>query len=119
MVFQLSEDGDYQNRLLDDVIAQRLSFEEVIANEKKDSLVYYIGSKSEPMPDVNIRPLVPRSGDKLLICSDGVYNALSDKEMSLALFQPAQQAADALASAIINKNYTNQDNNTMIVLEFI
>ena len=118
MVFQLSEDGDYQNQLLDDVIAQRLSFEDMIANKKKDSLVHYIGSKSEPMPDVNIRPLVPRSGDKLLICSDGVYNALSDEEMSLALSQPAQQAADALASAIINKNYTNQDNNTMIVLEF-
>lgn len=71
------------------------------------------------MPDVNIRPLVPRSGDKLLICSDGVYNALSDEEMSLALYKPAQQAADALASAIINKNYTNQDNNTVVVLEFI
>ena len=118
LMFQLSEDGDYQNQLLDDVIAQRLSFEDMIANEKKDSLVHYIGSKSEPMPDVNTRPLVPRLGDKLLICSDGVYNALSDEEMSLALHNTAQQAADALASAIISKNYTNQDNNTMIVLEF-
>ena len=119
MVFQLSEDGDYQNQLLEDVIAERLSFEDMIDDPKKDSLVHYIGSRSEPIPDVNIRPLVPCSGDKLLICSDGVYNALSDEEMSLSLSKPAQQAADALAGAIINKNYTNQDNNTMIVLEFV
>ncbi|MBP1542750.1 MAG: serine/threonine-protein phosphatase [Oscillospiraceae bacterium] len=119
MVFQLSQDGDYQNQLLDDVIAERLSFEDMIENPKKDSLVHYIGSKNEPIPDVNIHPLVPSAGDKLLICSDGVYNALSDEEMSLALAYPAQQAADAIAGAIINKNYTNQDNNTMIVLEFI
>lgn len=119
MMFQLSEDGDYQNKLLDDVIAEKLSFEDMIENPKKDSLVHYIGSKSEPMPDVNIRPFVPHSGDKLLICSDGVYNALPDEEMAQALSNPAQQAADALAGAIVNKNYTNQDNNTMIVLEFV
>lgn len=118
MVFQLSEDGDYQNQLLDDVIAETLTYEEMAENEKKDSLAQYIGSKDEPEPDVNIRPLIPRCGDKLMICSDGVYNALSDAEMSQALLNPAQQAADALASAILNKNYSNQDNNTAIVLEF-
>lgn len=118
MAFQMSEDSNYQNQLLDDVIAQKLSFKEAIENEKKDSLVHYIGSKSEPIPDVNIHPLVPRSGDKLLICSDGVYNALSTEEISHALLNPAQQAADALASAITDKNYTDQDNSTMIVLEF-
>ncbi len=40
MLFQLSEDGDYQNRLLDDVIAENLTFEEMMENEKKDSLVH-------------------------------------------------------------------------------
>ncbi len=68
---------------------------------------------------MNIRPLVPRSGDKVLICSDGVYNALTDKEMAAALSLPAQNAADSIASGIIGKNYSNQDNNTAVVLEFI
>lgn len=118
-VFQLSEDGDYQNQLLDSVIANEMTFAAMAANEKKDSLVQYIGSKTEPQADVNIRPLIPRSGDKLLICSDGVYNALTDEEMSRAMAYPAMQAANALASAIVSKNYSNQDNNTAIVLEFI
>lgn len=118
MLYQLSEDGDYQNQLLDDVIAETLSFEDMIENEKKDSLVQYIGSSDEPKPDVNILPFIPRIGDRLLICSDGVYNALSDEEMAWALSGHAQDAANALMSAIIGKNYENQDNNTAIVLEF-
>lgn len=117
-LYQLSEDGDYQNQLLDEVIAETLGFEDMIKNEKKDSLVQYIGSRNEPKPDVNILPFVPRRGDRLLICSDGVYNALSDEEMVRALSYNAQESADALMSAIVGKNYENQDNNTAIVLEF-
>lgn len=118
MICQLSEDGDYQNQLLDKVIAETLTYSDMAENEKKDSLVQYIGSKSEPEADMNIRPLIPRSGDRLLICSDGVYNALSEQEMAQALTGHARESADALMSAIIGKNYQNQDNNTAIVLEF-
>lgn len=117
-LYQLSEDGDYQNRLLDRVIAEELSFDDMLDDDKKDSLVQYIGSKTEPSPDVNIIPLIPRVGDRLLICSDGVYNALTDDEMVRALSYNAQDAANALMNAIIGKNYSNQDNNTAIVLEF-
>lgn len=119
MIFQLSEDGNFQNRLLDDVIAEKLTYESMADNDKKDSLVQYIGSKNEPEPDVNIFPLIPESGDKLLICSDGVYNALSQEEMSRALSVTAQEAADALIEEIVKKNYENQDNNTAVVIEFV
>ncbi len=119
MLFQLSEDGDYQNQLLDDVIAQNVAFEDMAEDKRKDSLTQYIGSKDEPEPDVNILPLIPQSGDRLLICSDGVYNALSVGEMVRALSKPAQDAAAALEKEILNKNYENQDNNTAVVLEFI
>lgn len=119
MIFQLSEDGNYQNRLLDDVIAEKLTYESMADNDKKDSLVQYIGSKNEPEPDVNIFPLIPESGDKLLICSDGVYNALSQEEISHALTITAQEAADALIEEIAKKNYENQDNNTAVVIEFV
>lgn len=118
MLFQLTEDGDYQNQLLDEVLDETLTYTDMSENEKKDSLVQYIGSKKEPEADVNIRPLIPHSGDRLLICSDGVYNALSVGEMSAALSKPALEAADALIGEIQNKNYENQDNNTAVVLEF-
>lgn len=119
MLFQLTEDGDHQNDLLNEVIAGELMFDEMMCDESKDSLARYIGFNGELNPDVSITPLIPKIGDKLLICSDGVYNALSVGEMSRALSLPAQNAADALLDGILQKNYPNQDNCTAVVLEFL
>lgn len=119
MLFRITEDGDHQNDLLDEVISGRLDFDEMMSDESKDSLAQYIGFKGELKPDVSISPLIPRVGDRLLICSDGVYNALSVGEMSRALALSAQKAADALLDGILQKNYQNQDNCTAVVLEFL
>lgn len=119
MLFQITEDGDHQNDLLDEVISGELDFDEMMSDESKDSLAQYIGFKGALKPDVSISPLIPRVGDRLLICSDGVYNALSVGEMSRALALSAQNAADALLNGILQKNYPNQDNCTAVVLEFL
>lgn len=119
MLFQITEDGDHQNDLLDEVISGELDFDEMMSDESKDSLAQYIGFKGTLKPDVSISPLIPRVGDRLLICSDGVYNALSVGEMSRALALSAQNAADALLNGILQKNYQNQDNCTAVVLEFL
>lgn len=118
MLFQVSEDTDSQNMLLDDVIKGTLTYDEVQENDTKDSLAQYIGCGRELNPDVNIRPLIPMSGDSILICSDGVYNALTVGEMSRALQNPAQEAADLLLQKILEKGYSNQDNCTAVVLQF-
>lgn len=118
MFFQLSEDTDYQNTLLGRVIDGEMTYEELLDEERKDSLEFYIGYKGALNPDVNIKPLIPRPGDRLLICSDGVYNALTVGEMSRALSLSAQAAADELLNNILRKNYENQDNCTAVVLEF-
>ena len=55
-----------------------LSFDKAVS--KEGDAVLNIGSKSEPMPDVNIRPLVPRSVDQLLICSDGFWEHIYEYE---------------------------------------
>lgn len=119
MLFQITEDGDHQNDLLDEVISGELDFDEMMSDESKDSLAQYIGFKGALKPDVSISPLIPSVGDRLLICSDGVYNALSVGEMSRALALSAQNAADALLNGILQKNYQNQDNCTAVVLEFL
>ncbi len=119
MLFQLTEDGDHQNDLLDEVISGELDFNEMMSDESKDSLAQYIGFKGELKPDVSVSPLIPQTGDRLLICSDGVYNALSVGEMSRALASSAHNAADALINGILQKNYPNQDNCTAVVLEFL
>ncbi len=114
----LNEDSDYMNRLIEQVISGDITFDEAGKDAQKDSLAQYIGCREGIHPDVNAKPLMPRNGDKLLLCTDGVYNALNGQELSEALIQPAGAAAEELKSRICAKGYPNQDNFTAIVMEF-
>lgn len=115
----MNEDSDYMNQLIEQVISGEMTFDEAGDDEKKDSLARYMGYKGEITPDVNAKPLVPKHGDKLMLCSDGVYNALTEAELIGALSLPADQAASALETAVVSKGYPTQDNFTAVVLEFI
>lgn len=114
----LNEDTDYLNRLIESVIVGEMSYEEAKGDDKKDSLAQYVGYKGGLNPDVNTKPFVPRNGDKILICSDGVYNALPAEELSSALANPASVAAELIEERVLSKGYPDQDNFTAIVLEF-
>ena len=114
----LNEDSDYLNRLIEQVISDDMTYEEAQEDTKKDALAQYIGFKGGISPDVNAKPLIPEKNDKLLMCSDGVYNALSPDELSEALSCPAVDAAAKIEELVISKGYSNQDNFTAIVLEF-
>lgn len=70
-------------------------------------------------PDVNIKPFLPETGDKLLLCSDGVYNALSENELLIQLVKKPQHCADGIVAAVLNKGYKNQDNFTSVIVEFM
>lgn len=114
----LNEDGDYMNNLMDRIIAGDLTFDEAGEDAQKDSLAQYIGCRGTLTPDVNAKPLIPRRGDKLLLCTDGVYNALTEEELCAALSAPAGAAAEAVKSGVAAKGYAHQDNFTAVVLEF-
>ena len=117
-LYQLSCDFDYADTLLDKVIDGKLTFAEADTDPQKDSLSEYIGSGEMLHPDVNIKPFIPDESDNLLICSDGVYNALTEDELLLQLEKNALSCADGILNAVLNKGYTNQDNFTAIILEF-
>lgn len=115
----MNEDSDYMNRLIEQVISGDLTFQEAGENKKKDSLTQYMGYKGGLTPDVNSKPLVPKRNDKLLLCTDGVYNALTIKELTDSLSKPAAEAAELIESTVSAKGYSTQDNFTAVVLEFI
>lgn len=114
-----NEDSDYLNRLIESVISGDMTYEDALGDSKKDALKQYMGYKGGIKPDVNSKPFTPQNNDKILICSDGVYNALERDELVNALSNPALTAAEQLESMVLSKRYPNQDNFTAIVLEFI
>ena len=67
----------------------------------------------------NNYPIPLKNGDKILLCSDGVYNALGDEALIQALEGTAIAAANKLENAILAQNIPMQDNFTAIILECI
>lgn len=115
----LNEDGDYMNQLIERVISGEMTFDEAGSDSKKDALAQYIGFKDGIVPEGNAKPLIPQDQDKLLLCTDGVYNALSEMEISGSMYKPANEAAADIQERILSKGYSNQDNFTAVVLEFV
>ena len=67
--------------------------------------------------DLPAAPVELRAGDLLIMMSDGVYNALEPYEIVTALEDASpEEAAERLRAAIQDKNYSNQDNYTAVVI---
>lgn len=115
---RLTEDGDYMSNLLDRVIGGELTFQQAAEDPERDSLTQFMGGGVNIQPDATRAPIRPESGDRLLICSDGVYNAVNEQTLLQSLTLSAAAAAEDILGRVLAKGYANQDNLTAAVLEF-
>lgn len=115
---QLTEDGDYFGELLDRVSAGTLTYAQAESDPEKASLPQYIGSGAYIQPDCSLLPFQPRAGDRLMLCTDGVYNALTEDEIMQSLCLSARGSAEDILGRILARGYGNQDNFTAVTLEF-
>lgn len=111
---------NYLRELLEMVKNQEISSEEAYAHKSKDALTSYIGMGGVALIDINDgEPLY--QDDIFVLCSDGLYRALSDEEIrSIVLANTAdmQKAADTLTTAALAKNLPYQDNTSVITIKY-
>jgi len=83
--------------------------------EQQNVLVRVLGR--EPAVDVDVTEVPVRSGDYVLLCSDGLTRMVAESELALAIrtYQDPQQICDHLI-ATANKN-GGADNITVVVVE--
>lgn len=117
-ICRMTEDGDYFNMLLELVIEGSLSLDKADSDPQRDYLFQYIGADKRLSPDCSIRPLIPEKGDSLLICSDGVYNSLSDEELAKIVSERVSGSAGRITELVMAKNISAQDNLTALVMGF-
>lgn len=88
---------------------------------QEHSLTEYIGKESIQAIDLNFKPLLLRNGDVIILCSDGVGDVLSEKEVLYCLQEGlnSQQVCALIDSLIRNKKCPGQDNYTAIVIRCI
>jgi serine/threonine protein phosphatase PrpC len=83
----------------------------------RNRLTQALGGTEAPSPDLNGFPAAP--GDRLLLCSDGVWSALDQAVLSglLSRFDDPERAADALVSTAIAHGST--DNCAAVVVDLM
>lgn len=116
---QLTADQDYMSMLLDRVIDGKIDWQQAKSDPERNALAQFVGSGVQLYPDMNCIPLRTQPGDRLLICSDGVYNALSREDLRQSLTLTAGGAAEDILGRVLARGYANQDNFTAVVLQFM
>lgn len=91
----------------------------VIPNDKQhgDMLTSYLGIPKLEEIDINHDEFPLFLGDSVMICSDGLYRAVSDEEMAHILTNSDENVCENLIDAALRKCDINQDNITVMLMD--
>lgn len=111
----------YANKLKEEFKAGNISRDEMFNNPRKDMLTSYLGYEEFHELDYSKTPFELKSKDKILICSDGVYRTLSELEIEKILDKKItpEKASKEIFESIKWKNIKNQDNASIILMEYL
>lgn len=118
MLYQLNEEHNYLSDLLKSHITTGLPLKEAKTDPQKSALTSYIGSPSIKRVDQSIRPLRIIPGDRIVLCSDGIYNALNNFELISNIEYEPQEAAERIVDLALDKKNPDQDNLTIMIIEY-
>ena len=109
--------GDTALYLLRGTELRRLNVAHSVQDESGPLVSSFLGLEPLQQIDRSIDPVVLNEGDRVLVCSDGVYRALTDARIGQILSgAPVDSAADALTDAAIAAERSDQDNATAAVI---
>ncbi|NLD47048.1 MAG: serine/threonine-protein phosphatase [Clostridiaceae bacterium] len=106
--------------LEDQYVSGKITEDQLLSNPLKKRVTSYIGAEVLKEIDMNENPIKLRYGDKVLLCSDGVYNSMTEIEMEKILSKKNEpfNIAEEIIDTIRKKNLDKQDNATVVVLEY-
>jgi protein phosphatase len=93
-----------------------ISAEAALSHPDRKALTSFVGLKLLNEVDRSLKPLILQGGDKVLLASDGLFNALSDNEIAEELLLEPQAACDALIQKVLSRNLSHQDNVTVLCI---
>lgn len=117
-LYQLNREHIFRRELELRAVNREEALSAAAAHPKAAGLTSYLGMGQLKYVDMPAQPTAIRPGDKFILMSDGVYNALTQEELAACLEGGPEEAALALDGAIREKNYSNQDNYTAVILGF-
>ena len=116
-LYSLNTRQEYQNELILRALDGAFPLENAFLDPQSGALSEYIG-KEEVHGDCSRIPFPLLPGDALLLCSDGVSDTLTLKQLREALGLPPQACCDKLEREILLAQKPGQDNYTAIVIHY-
>ncbi|MBQ5439550.1 MAG: serine/threonine-protein phosphatase [Clostridia bacterium] len=98
-----------------------LSQEQAEHDPQKDALVSYLGMGGVTFREINSKPYVLRSGDILMLCSDGVTNTLSESDIAAVIKENSDdvyRCCKEINQSVSKKNNAMQDNSTVVIIQY-
>ena len=108
---------EFKNDLVLRAIEGAFPIEEAFSDAQGGALSEYIG-KENVRCDYTRIPFLLQADDVLLICSDGVSDTLTLRQIRDILALPPQACCEQLEKAILDAGKPNQDNYTAVVLKY-
>ena len=115
-LYQLNREHVFRNELLLQSVNTEKTFQAALSDKSGAGLTSFLGMGRLKYVDIPAQPIDILPGDRFLLMSDGVYNALSDEEMKSHLNKNPEDAARDIGAAIEAKGYTSQDNYTAVII---
>ncbi len=116
-LMRLSTDHRYAEHLRRRVHRGELSAGEALAHPLRDALTSYLGRPPPLRHAASAAALQLRPGARVLLCSDGLTQALDDARIAALLHGSAQDCCDRLLQAALARGLRDQDNITAVVLQ--
>ncbi|MCD8145805.1 MAG: serine/threonine-protein phosphatase [Clostridiales bacterium] len=118
VLMQLNREHIYRRELELWAVNGEGTLTEARTHPRAAGLTSFLGMGQLRYLDQPDAPVEARPGDRFVLMSDGVYNALPQDELCRALeLDTAQAAADALGQAVEGKSWPGQDNYTALIIQ--
>lgn len=100
-------------------LAGEIGREDVSSNPMKNQLTNYLGYAGFQSMEIG-EPIPLEPGDIVVLCSDGIYDALTEVEMEQILVKgmSPQDTAEEMIACVERKSYKHQDNATVLILKY-
>ena len=118
-IFLLNREHVYREELALAAINGEAAMEQVKGDKQAKSLTSYLGVGTISHMDRNEDGIRLLAGDKIVLCSDGLYGTISEKQMEDALRLDVHDAVHQLQQMIEKEDKPYQDNYTAVILEYL
>lgn len=114
---RLNKEHKYESVLSDMVLRGEMSVQEAVNNPNREALTSYLGIDTLEEIDIHTEDFPLYRGDSILICSDGLYRAVTDNEIADIISKADDDVCDVMIRCALSKGIRKQDNITVMLLD--